>query len=166
LNAAPPRKADPDLLRAVDGLVVNELEAVELLGTEVHDVDSALGAAAPAAAAGIRTAIITLGAAGAVVCQGGSAFHVQPFQVQAVDTTAAGDAFVGALATALVEGEGLEQAARLGAAAGAAAATKAGAQTSLPRRQDLRELFGLDWHDIGPSRPPPTPSTRCGTGGR
>lgn len=142
LNAAPPRGANPDLLHAVDVLVVNETEVKELLGRRVYDVQSAVGAAA---FAGVPTLIVTLGAAGALVCRGADAFTVEPFEVQAVDSTAAGDAFVGALAVALAEGKELQQAARLGAAAGAAAATRAGAHTSLPRRDDLVQMFGLDW---------------------
>lgn len=145
LNAAPPRGANPDLLRAVDVLVVNEAEAHDLLGRRVRDVRSAAEAAA---FAGVPTLIVTLGAAGAVVCRGADAFQVKPFEVHPVDSTAAGDAFVGALAVALVEGKDLRQAARLGAAAGAAATTRAGAHTSLPRRDDLFQLFGVDWNRV------------------
>lgn len=148
LNAAPPHGADPDLLRSVDVLVINEAEAEELLGRRVHDTQFAAEAAAVAAATGIRTVIVTLGAAGAVVCRDAETFEVESVQVRAVDTTAAGDAFVGALAVALAEGKELRQAVRLGTVTGAAATMKFGAQTSLPRRNDLHELLGVDWSSI------------------
>ncbi|HXM58210.1 MAG TPA: PfkB family carbohydrate kinase, partial [Candidatus Dormibacteraeota bacterium] len=67
---------------------------------------------------------------------------VPPFAVTAVDTTAAGDAFVGALAVGLAAGRPVDEAARVASAAGAAAATRMGAQDSLPRLQDLAPLLG------------------------
>ena len=66
-------------------------------------------------------------------------------RVDAVDTTGAGDAFVGGLAAALAAGAGLAPGVALGNAAGAAAAVTRGAQASLPTPDDLRRLFGLDW---------------------
>jgi len=94
---------------------------------------------------GVQLAVVTLGAAGSVFCLHGSAEHVEPFTVTAVDSTAAGDAFVGALAVALSEGVAVPRALRLANAAGAGAAGSAGAQSSLPRRDDLERLFGVRW---------------------
>jgi ribokinase len=94
---------------------------------------------------GARSAVVTLGAAGAVLVQGESIHRMKAQRVEAVDTTGAGDAFVGALAAALAAGAALVEAAELAGAAGAAAVTKPGAQASLPRPEDLRRLFGMTW---------------------
>src|SRR5690625_7171647 len=88
--------------------------------------------------------IVTCGAAGSVTCPDGKTKNIPPFPVTAVDTVGAGDAFVGALVVALDEGRELNAAARLASAAGAAAATKMGAQDALPRRGELAELFGVE----------------------
>jgi ribokinase len=148
LNAAPRRGEDRELLRSVDVLVVNESEVQDFAGREVHDPESAAAAAAAVLAMGVPAVVVTLGPAGAVAGQGSETFFVKAFGISPVDTTAAGDAFVGALVVALVEGKELRVAAQLGAAAGALAATKPGAQTSLPRRHDLRESFGVDWSSV------------------
>ncbi len=146
LNAAPPRPLGPDLLRRVDVLVVNETEAAALLfDRPVTGPALAADAARVAHERGVALAVVTLGAAGAVFCDEDGPQLVDPFPVAAVDVTAAGDAFVGALAVALSAGVPARQAVRLANAAGAAAATRAGAQTSLPFPQDLKRLFGIDW---------------------
>ena len=93
----------------------------------------------------MQLAVVTLGAAGSVFCLNGSAERVDPFTVSAVDSTAAGDAFVGALAVALSDGVAVPRALRLANAAGAVAASRAGAQSSLPHRDDLERLFGVKW---------------------
>ena len=91
---------------------------------------------------GVANAVITLGAEGALVADTNGAQRVPPFPVQPVDTTAAGDAFNAGLAVALGRGEPLAQAARYGAACGALATTKVGAQPSLPRAEDVAALLG------------------------
>jgi ribokinase len=139
LNAAPAAPLPLELLRRVEALVVNESEASALLGRSVPGVE----AARALHAAGCALAVVTLGAAGAALCDAGGARVVEPFAVDAVDTTAAGDAFVGALAVGLSAGRSAAEAVRFANAAGAAAATRAGAQESLPRLEDLRELFGV-----------------------
>jgi sugar/nucleoside kinase (ribokinase family) len=97
---------------------------------------------------GAGAAVVTLGAAGAVVVDPSGSTPVAAFPVVAVDATAAGDAFVGALALSLLRGADLVSAAGVGAAAGAAAATRHGAQTSLPRPADLEAILA--------TRPPST----------
>ena len=139
LNAAPAAPLPLDLLRGLEALVVNESEAAALLGRSVPGVE----AARALHAAGSALAVVTLGAAGAALCDADGARVAEPFAVQAVDTTAAGDAFVGALAVGLAAGRPATEAVRFANAAGAAAATRAGAQESLPRREDLRRLFGV-----------------------
>jgi len=145
LNAAPAAPLPASLLGQLEVLVVNELEAEPLLGRAAADPEDAEQAARTAVALGAQAAVVTLGAAGAVLAQGESMHRVEPQRVLAVDATGAGDAFVGALAAALAAGAALIQAAELAGAAGAAAVTKPGAQASLPRPEDLRRLFGVEW---------------------
>jgi ribokinase len=139
LNAAPATPLPLGLLRGLEALVVNEPEAAALLGRSLPGVE----AAAALRSAGCGLAVVTLGAAGAALCDADGARVVAPFAVTAVDTTAAGDAFVGALAVGLAGGRPAAVAVRFANAAGAAAATRAGAQESLPRLEDLLQLFGV-----------------------
>jgi ribokinase len=145
LNAAPARELPGGLLRGLDVLVVNEVEAEALFRCPVRVPDQAEDAGRAALEAGVKVAIITLGAAGAVLCQACGVTRLDPFPVDAVDATAAGDAFVGALAVALARGVDPTVAGRLAAAAAAAATTRYGAQNSLPRPDDLLRLFGIVW---------------------
>jgi ribokinase len=145
LNAAPAGRLDSSLLAGLDILVTNESETAALVGRPIDDTRSAGYAAVELHQRGVQLAIVTLGAAGSVFCLNGSAEPVDPFTVTAVDSTAAGDAFVGALAVALSDGVAVPGALRLANAAGAIAASRAGAQNSLPRREDLERLFGVQW---------------------
>jgi ribokinase len=145
LNAAPAAPLEAGLLSQLEVLVVNELEVEPLLGRPAADPEEAEEAARMAVQQGARSAVVTLGAAGAVLVQGESIHRMKAQRVEAVDTTGAGDAFVGALAAALAAGAALVEAAELAGAAGAAAVTKPGAQASLPRPEDLRRLFGMTW---------------------
>ena len=145
LNAAPAAALEASLLSQLEVLVVNELEVEPLLGRPAADPEEAEEAARMAVQQGARSAVVTLGAAGAVLVQGESIHRMKAQRVEAVDTTGAGDAFVGALAAALAAGAALVEAAELAGAAGAAAVTKPGAQASLPRPEDLRRLFGMTW---------------------
>jgi ribokinase len=95
-------------------------------------------------ARGARTVVVTLGAAGSLlVDRAGACIAAPPFAVRAVDTTAAGDAFVGAFALAVAGGLPPGQALRWGNAAGALAVTRAGAQPSLPTRRDVEAFLAL-----------------------
>jgi len=145
LNAAPAGRVTIADVVGLDVLVTNEPETSALVGRPVEDTPAAERAALELHKKGVRLAVVTLGAAGSVFCLDGSAEHVEPFHVTAVDSTAAGDAFVGALAVALSDGIEVPQALRLANAAGAGAASKAGAQSSLPYRGDLERLFGVRW---------------------
>ena len=145
LNAAPAKELPGELLQGIDVLVVNEVEGEALFRRPVEVPEQAEVAGRAALEAGVQVAIITLGAAGAVLCQACGATRLKPFAVEAVDATAAGDAFTGALAAALARGVDPVVAGRLAGAAGAAATTRYGAQSSLPRPEDLRRLFGIDW---------------------
>ena len=140
LNAAPvPRHLEVDLALA-DVLCVNESEAAQLTGMPVTDAEQARLAAESLRGRGAQRVVITLGAQGAVGLDLDGTFHsVAAFPVQAVDATAAGDAFVAAMGLALVGGARLTEAIRAGNAAGGVAASRAGAQPSLPTREEMEK---------------------------
>ena len=137
LNLAPPREASGELLHLSDPLVVNEHEAAFLLGEDAEDPEESAGKLLDL---GPPTAVVTLGAAGAILATRESSRHFPAPEVQIVDTTGAGDAFVGALAAKLAEGTLLEEAVPYAVLAGAVAVTREGAQGSLPTPEDVEKL--------------------------
>jgi ribokinase len=141
LNPAPAQALSEDFLALPHILTPNETEASLLSGVTVTDLDSAQQAGERLLAMGCQTVIITLGEQGALLVRRGEVRHFPPFQVTPVDTTAAGDAFNGVLATALFEGLVLEQAIVRANAAGALCVTKRGAQEALPTRQEIEALI-------------------------
>jgi len=141
LNPAPMRPLGGDLLALADHLTPNEGEAAGLSGAEVSDVESARTAAQILVARGAPSVLVTLGAEGVLAVDRERALHFPAFPVSAVDTTAAGDAFNGALAVGLAAGGSLEQAIPLASAAAALACTKRGAQDSLPNRHDVERFL-------------------------
>ena len=142
LNAAPASPAPPELMALADCVVVNESEAAALTGIEPSGPEEALAAARALAQLGPASAIVTLGAAGAVLLSNGAAARIEPFPSDAIDATGAGDAFCGALAVALCEEFDAAGAARIASAAGALAVRTLGAIASLPRRADVLALAG------------------------
>jgi ribokinase len=130
--APAPSDLPDELYSLVDIITPNEIEAGQLVGFPVDGEESAIKAAAVLLQRGVKIAIIKLGAKGVVCATAGETFFIPAFSVHAVDTVAAGDAFNGGLAAALYEGLSLRQSVIWGTAAGALAATKLGAQTSLP----------------------------------
>lgn len=145
LNPAPaPQDGHlPDeLLKNVDLFIPNETEASLLTGITVNDRESALKAAAKLQARGIGTVLITLGEKGvAGLDLNKKEIFAPAFSVSVKDTTAAGDAFVGALSARLSQGDDLELALRYACAAGALATTKMGAAASLPTKSDIENLI-------------------------
>ncbi len=135
LNPAPAQMLPPQLLRLVDILIPNETETEILTGMPVNNQAGAETAAGKLHEQGVGTVILTLGSRGALLFDGNHRVHVPSFHINPVDTTAAGDAFVGGFAVALAEGLPLPEAIRWGNAAGALAATKLGAQISLPTQK-------------------------------
>ena len=119
----------------------NEGEAGRLAGFEITDLDTARTAAGIVRARGAGTAVLTLGAGGALADGPGGAVHAAPFAVTAVDTTGAGDAFNGALAVALGEARPLGEALRFANAAAALACTRRGAQPAMPARAEVERLL-------------------------
>ena len=141
LNPAPARLLPAELLSMIDILVPNESEAALLTGLPAGTQAEAAEAVEALLGSGVGTVILTLGARGALPARKGEMRVVPAFEVEPVDTTAAGDAFVAGLSVALAEGRRLYEAVRWGNAAGGLAATKLGAQTSLPTRQSLESLL-------------------------
>ncbi|WP_229071556.1 ribokinase [Actinoplanes sp. DH11] len=134
LNAAPARDLPPGLLDEVDLLVVNEIEARAITGGEASDMGTLLAV--------VPRVVLTLSGAGARYAdRDGRDEHVPAFPVQAADTTAAGDAFTGALAVAWGEGRDLLDAVRWANAAGAACVRRVGASGALPERAEIDELY-------------------------
>ena len=140
LNPAPARQLPPKLLALVDILIPNEPETALLSGLPVEDDAQAQRAAAHLLDLGVGAVILTLGSRGALLCTPEGSTLVPASPVTPVDTTAAGDAFVGGLAVALGEGHSLAQAMRWGNATGGLSTTKLGAQPSLPRRAQVAGL--------------------------
>ena len=142
LNPAPAQPLPDSVLQLVDVLVPNESEAAVLAGIPVDDKEALTQAAAKLQSLGIETVILTLGSKGALLTRGGIFTQYPPFAVaKVIDTTAAGDAFVGGLAAAIAGGLSLELAVPWGNAAGALAITRAGAQPSLPTRQEVEAFL-------------------------
>ena len=140
VNLAPPFEVPRALLEKLDPLVINEHEAAFLLGERVEGVDGALDAAPRLLSLGPGSVVVTLGEDGAVFSGGESAQHLPAPKVEVVDTTGAGDAFVGALAARLADDAPLEDAVAYAVRAGAAAVTEAGAQGALPTPETVDAL--------------------------
>lgn len=141
LDPAPaPARLDPALF-AVDLLSPNRSEAEVLVGHPLPTIAAVADAARDLVVRGAGAVVITLGADGAVLCADGNTQHLPTFPVDAVDATAAGDAFKAALALRWAEGAALEDAVRFALAAGTLAASRPGAQPSLPRRHEVDALL-------------------------
>jgi ribokinase len=140
VNLAPTTDIPRKLLEKLDPLVVNEHEAAFLLRERVEGVEGALSAAPELLELGPRSAVITLGREGAVFSDGESTNHLPAPKVDAVDTTGAGDAFVGALAAKLAQELPLNDAVAYAVRAGAAAVTRKGAQGALPTPESVKAM--------------------------
>ncbi|WP_175686613.1 ribokinase [Burkholderia anthina] len=140
LNPAPAQPLFDTLLARIDYLVVNETEAESLTGIAVGDDASAVCAADALCAKGVGNVLVTLGARG--VCWRGSAGSGRhdAIAVVAVDTTAAGDTFVGGFATARAGGASMDDAIGFGQRAAAISVTRRGAQTSIPTREEVARM--------------------------
>ena len=143
LNPAPIQKLDQQLLQDTDYLIANETEASFLIGSAVEHLskDEAVSIARQLQKNGSKKVIITLGEQGSVYLDQEKELFTPAYKVKAVDTTAAGDAFCGAFATAISENKPVEYALKFASAAGGLAATKAGAVPSLPTQQEILSMF-------------------------
>jgi ribokinase len=155
LNAAPARQLPAELLGAVDVLVVNQGEAAALAAPVDRIGASAFPEADPQLLLDellvlVPRVVLTLGASGALYGdRRGHRMAVDGVRVNAVDTTAAGDAFTGALAVALAERRPVEEALRWACAAGAVCASRPGASTALPTRDEIDSLFAASYQRYG-----------------
>ena len=140
LDPGPVRPVPDELLGLCNVITPNETEAQALVGFPVTGPESAAKAAAALLRRGVGTAVIKLGAQGAYFANNEVHGMVSPFDVAAVDSVAAGDAFNGALAVSLAEGKDLEKSVTTACAAGALAVTQTGAQDSMPERSMVEEL--------------------------
>jgi ribokinase len=141
LDPTPLGPALPESWREVDVATPNETEAQPLCGFAVTDMDSARAAAEKIRDEGVGVAVVKLGAQGCVVADATGTRHIPSFQVDVVDTTAAGDAFAAALGIRLAEGAALDEALIFANATGALVTTVFGAQPSLPHRATVEKFL-------------------------
>jgi ribokinase len=152
LNPAPAKQLPEELISLTDYLIPNETELSLLSDMTVNDIPSAERAAMTLLGRGVKNVIVTLGSKGALIVTDTQVTHVESFKVNVVDTTAAGDAFIGGFATKLLESarllanlheqaSALENAVRYGCACGALATTKFGAQPSLPTKEEVARFM-------------------------
>jgi ribokinase len=137
LNPAPACPLPDKLLSCLYLITPNETEAEYITGIKVHDIHTAEKAASVLREKGVKNVIITMGGAGAFVSSGTISEIVPVTPVKAVDTTAAGDVFNGALAVAISEGKGIADAVRFANKAASISVTRMGAQASAPYRNEI-----------------------------
>ncbi len=143
LNPAPAQSLPDDLIRLADFIIPNETELSLLTGIEVKDIASAETAAKALLKRGADNVIVTLGSKGALIVTSTQVTHIDTYKIDVVDTTAAGDAFIGGFAVSLLRGLDLKDAVRHANACGALAATKFGAQPSLPTKEEVETFMSL-----------------------
>ncbi len=141
LNPAPFYHIGLDILRKVHTLIANETEGTALSGIQIEDVDSATRAAKKLYDEGINTVIITLGKSGSVLVNDEHTIFQPAYKVDVIDTTAAGDTFIGAYAAAIARGETTENALLYATAAAGLAVTKLGAQPSIPKHDEIVDFL-------------------------
>lgn len=141
LNPAPAQQLDPAVLKQVDYLIVNETEASQLSGISVTNQASAQQASERLLELGVGTVLLTMGGDGALITQDGGSEFIPAIRVDVVDTTAAGDTFVGAFAVGIANALSVSDASREAQYAAALTVTKLGAQTSIPRRSEVLEFM-------------------------
>jgi ribokinase len=143
LNPAPAQPLPDKLISLADFIIPNETELSLLTGLEVEDIPSAEKAAKVLLDRGAKNVIVTLGSKGALIVSSNQTIQVNACKIDVVDTTAAGDAFIGGFASALLRGFEIEQAVKYANACGALAATKFGAQPSLPTKEETERFMSL-----------------------
>lgn len=137
LNAAPAYHIPDNILNKVDFLIVNETELGFLSGGGIADKESGRKAARTFLDKGVGCVVLTMGAKGAMAIRRDECLFAPPFEAEVIDTTAAGDSFIGGFVTAWLESRDIAAALRTGNAAGALATTKIGAQTSIPTKEEV-----------------------------
>ena len=142
VNPAPAVPASLADLTGADYFIPNETEAEIITGLPVQTIDHAAACAAALLAKGFRRVLITLGARGSLLADSNGHVHIEPFPVTAVDTTGAGDAFIGSLAVFLAEGLAEKDAIARASLYAALSTTRVGTQKSFPRRAEFEEEWG------------------------
>lgn len=137
LNPAPVNALSIELLSYIDFIIPNQHEAEKISGIKVANINDAKKAARAIHGMGVKNVVVTLGALGAVICQEGKVDVISAPKVKAIDTTAAGDVFCGALAVGLSEGRTLSESVEFACKVAAISVTKLGAQTSIPYRNEI-----------------------------
>lgn len=140
LNPAPACELSEELLKNVSIITPNKTEAEMISGIQITDMDTAVLAAQAIKDKGVETVILTLGNKGALVLHNGVFTTIPALQVKAIDTTAAGDVFNGALAVALSEGKTVTEATAFACKAAAISVTRMGAQASAPFKREAEEF--------------------------
>ncbi len=141
LNPAPAAPLSDELLKCLYIITPNKSEAEMISGIKVTGWESARVAADAISAKGVGIVVITLGSLGALIKDGSTYYNVPAEKVTAVDTTAAGDVFNGALCVALAEGKEIHEAVKFASKASSIAVTRMGAQSSIPSRRELDQLI-------------------------
>lgn len=141
LNPAPAAWLMDEMMDGLDFIIPNEFELAALTGGYNPSIQKMGMSADWLLRHGVKQVIATRGSNGVIYYDGTGSKKMKAFQVEAVDTTAAGDAFIGGFAAATLNGADLKEALRYGSAAGALTVTRAGAQTSLPTLQELKEFL-------------------------
>lgn len=143
LNPAPAQKLSDKLLRNVDLLVPNETELELLSETEIKEFDDIIRASKILLEKGVNELIVTLGKDGAIYFKGEDYKKFNAYKVEAQDTTAAGDSFIGGLTAKLAEGKAMEEAIEFAMKVGAITVTRRGAQSSLPTLEEVKNFEGV-----------------------
>ncbi len=144
LDPAPASELSPELLKYIDIITPNQTEASMLSGIEVISTENAEKAAKAISGKGVKNVIVTMGTSGAIIYEGGKIHHILAPKVEALDTTAAGDVFNGALAIALSEDKTLVDAVKFACMVAAISVTKMGAQSSIPYRNEINHTYNVD----------------------
>jgi ribokinase len=143
LNPAPAQTLDEEMLRNISILTPNEKETTALTGIEPRDAETAQAAAQKLRQAGVDSVVITLGEKGAFLLSEGYSGLIPAPEVNARDTTAAGDAFNGALAYAISKDQDLSDAVKFANQVAALSVTRLGAQPSLPTREEVTREYPM-----------------------
>ncbi|WP_099159523.1 ribokinase [Virgibacillus ndiopensis] len=146
LNPAPAQEIDSDMANKVDYFIPNETEASILTNTEVNNLDDAKEASKILLNQGYKNVILTLGDKGVLFRNTSELNYLEAFKMKAIDTTAAGDSFIGSFAYGLANNWNVTKAIKLAIAASAITVTRLGAQPSLPTLQEINELMKQPIH--------------------
>lgn len=142
LNPAPAKELSDEIIENVDYLIPNETELELLSGMEIKGEEDVVAASRILMEKGVKKLVVTLGSEGSMYIDENVTKKVKAYTVEAVDTTAAGDSFIGGLTVAISRGETFAEAMEFATKVGAITVTRRGAQTSLPTMEELENFRG------------------------